>query len=146
MNAAAGSVSTQATAMLPATPQRTADRRLAAPAPMTPPEMTCVVDSGNPRWVAVNTTAAPAPEAENPCAGSILMMRLPTVRMMRQPPTYVPAAIALAEQTTTQVGTWKSVDEMSPWAMRASVMMPMVFCASFVPCASENSAPLTSWP
>ena len=32
-------------------------------------------------------TAAPAPCAENPCAGSILMIRLPIVRMIRQPPT-----------------------------------------------------------
>ena len=46
MSAAAGSVSTQAIAMLPATPQRTADSRVAAPAPITPPDMTWVVDSG----------------------------------------------------------------------------------------------------
>ena len=72
--------------MLPATPQRTADRRLAAPAPMTPPEITCVVDSGKPRCEAVSTTAAPAPWAEKPWAGSILMIRLPIVRMIRQPP------------------------------------------------------------
>ena len=32
--------------MFPAMPQRTADSRLAAPAPMTPPEITCVVESG----------------------------------------------------------------------------------------------------
>ena len=73
-------------AMLPATPQRTADSRLAAPAPMTPPEMTCVVDSGKPRCEAARITAAPAPWAEKPCAGSILMIRLPIVRMIRQPP------------------------------------------------------------
>ena len=79
-------MSTHATAMLPATPQRTAESRFAAPAPMTPPEMTCVVDSGKPRCVAVRTTAAPAPCAEKPCAESILMIRLPTVRMIRQPP------------------------------------------------------------
>src|SRR4051794_20184983 len=95
--------------MLPATPQRTADRRLAAPAPMTPPEMTCVVDSGKPRWEAVSTTAEPAPCAEKPCAGSILMIRLPIVRMIRQPPEYVPSEIAVADEITTHVGTWKSV-------------------------------------
>src|SRR5580765_8120981 len=44
--AAAGIVSTQATTMFPATPQRTAERRRVAPAPMTAPEMTCVVDRG----------------------------------------------------------------------------------------------------
>ena len=31
---------------MPATPQRTADTRLPAPAPITPPEMTWVEDSG----------------------------------------------------------------------------------------------------
>src|SRR2546429_672481 len=41
MTAAAGSVRTQATTMLPATPQRTADSRLAAPDPITAPEITC---------------------------------------------------------------------------------------------------------
>ena len=85
--AAAGSVSTQATAMLPATPQRTADRRFAAPAPMIAPDITCVVESGKPACEADRITAAPTPCAEKPCAGSILMMRLPIVRMIRQPPT-----------------------------------------------------------
>ena len=31
-------------------------------------------------------TAAPALWAEKPCAGSILMIRMPIVRMIRQPP------------------------------------------------------------
>ena len=31
-------------------------------------------------------TAAPAPWAEKPWAGSILMIRVPIVRMIRQPP------------------------------------------------------------
>src|ERR671933_990686 len=105
MSADAGSVSTQATTMLPATPQRTAETRLAAPAPMIPPEITCVVESGKPTCDADRITAAPAACAAKPCAGSILMIRLPIVRMIRQPPTYVPAAIALAAVTTTHVGT-----------------------------------------
>ncbi len=72
--------------MLPATPQRTADARFAAPAPMTPPDMTCVVESGNPTAVAEKITAAPEAWAAKPCAGSILMIRLPIVLMIRQPP------------------------------------------------------------
>src|SRR3954447_1392226 len=103
----AGSVRTQAVTMLPATPQRTAEKRLAAPAPMIPPLMTCVVDSGKPACEAARMTAAPDPWAAKPCAGSILMMRVPMVRMIRQPPEYVPAAIAAAEDTITQVGTSK---------------------------------------
>ena len=46
MAAAIGKVSSQATTMFPATPQRTAETRLPAPAPMTAPEITCVVESG----------------------------------------------------------------------------------------------------
>src|SRR3954471_14494150 len=143
--AAHGSVSTQATAMFPATPQRTAERRLAAPAPMMPPEITWVVERGKPTCEAERMTAAPAPWAANPCAGSILMMRLPIVRMMRQPPTYVPAAIALAALTTTQVGM-ESVGCRFPFATRARKTMPIVFWASLVPCESENSAPEIHWP
>ena len=63
MPAAAGRVSTQAATMLPATPQRTADSRLAAPAPITAPEMVWVVDSGKPTWLEARITAAPAPWA-----------------------------------------------------------------------------------
>ena len=45
-SAAAGIVRIQATTMFPATPQRTAESRFVAPAPITAPEMTCVVESG----------------------------------------------------------------------------------------------------
>ena len=45
---AAGIVITQAKTMLPATPQRTADSRRVAPAPMTEELMTWVVDTGSP--------------------------------------------------------------------------------------------------
>src|SRR5918912_3922192 len=103
-SAAAGIVSTHAAMMLPATPQRTADRRLAAPAPITAPEIVWVVESGKPPCDEARITAAPAPCAANPWAVSILWMRLPIVRMMRQPPAYVPSAIAVAAQITTQVG------------------------------------------
>src|SRR3954451_14534292 len=41
--------------------------------------------------------------------------------------------MADAEQITTHVGTWKSLALMLPWAMSASVMMPIVFCAWFGP-------------
>ena len=73
--------------MLPATPQRTAETRLAAPVPMIAPEITCVVESGKPTCDAAMITVAPTPCAAKPCAGSILMIRLPIVRMIRQPPT-----------------------------------------------------------
>ena len=55
--------------MLPATPQRTAETRLPAPAPITPPAITWVVESGKPKCEEARITAAPAPWAENPWAG-----------------------------------------------------------------------------
>ncbi len=47
--------------MFPATPQRTAETRLPAPAPITPPLITWVVESGKPKWVEARITVAPAP-------------------------------------------------------------------------------------
>ena len=47
--------------MLPATPQRTAETRFAAPAPITPPLIAWVEEIGKPRNVASKIVAAPAP-------------------------------------------------------------------------------------
>src|SRR3954469_22443706 len=116
--------------MLPARPQRTADSRFAAPAPMTPPVITCVVESGKPRCDAVRTTAAPDACDEKPCGGSILMILLPIGRMIRQPPVYVPSAIAAADDAITQNGTSNESEGRLPCAMSARVMMPIVFWAS----------------
>jgi hypothetical protein len=46
----------------------------------------------------------------------------------------------------TQSGTVKLSASRLPWAMSASVMMPMVFCASLVPWASETSDAEPIWP
>jgi hypothetical protein len=51
-------VKTQAHAMRRATPHRTALNRRVAPAPMTDPDTTCVVLTGNPHAVASWITAA----------------------------------------------------------------------------------------
>jgi hypothetical protein len=104
-----------------------------------------VVDSGKPTCEAERITAEPAPCAAKPWAGSILMIRVPIVRMMRQPPAYVPSAIAEAAETTTHVGT-SSVARASPLATRARKMIPIVFWASLVPCESENRLPDTICP
>ncbi len=50
---AAGMVSTQAMTMLRATPQRTADSRLVAPAPITADVIVCVVETGACRPIAI---------------------------------------------------------------------------------------------
>ncbi len=47
------------------------------------------------------------------------MIFVPIVLMIRQPPVKVPRAIALAALTTTHVGTWKPLLEISPWAIKA---------------------------
>ena len=74
------------------------------------------------------------------------MIRLPIVRMIRQPPVQVPSAIAVADVTTTQSGTSKWSGLMFPCATSASVMMPIVFWASFVPCDSASSPEDSHWP
>src|SRR5690242_5099178 len=91
--------------MFPATPQRTADRRLVAPTPITEAEITCVVETGKPRCAVAKRMPDELVWAAKPCGGSSLNTRLPTVRMIRQPPTYVPAAIAVPAARMTQVGT-----------------------------------------
>ena len=53
---------------------------------MMPPAITWVVESGKPKCEEARITAAPAPWAEKPWAASILMIRVPIVLMIRQPP------------------------------------------------------------
>ena len=146
-SALSGSVKTHAVTMLPATPQRTAERRLLAPTPMMHALMQWVVDTGTPRWLAPRMTNAPLVSAANPCSGVMRMILLPIVLMMRCPPADVPRAIAAAHATMTHVGTLSEVGsihdgnvEPFPAARNessASVMTPIDFCASFDPC--ENA-------
>ena len=46
----------------------------------------CVVDTGKPKCAVVQRIDAHAVCAANPCGGSSLAMREPSVAMMRQPP------------------------------------------------------------
>jgi hypothetical protein len=66
--------------------------------------------------------------------------------MIRHPPVNVPSEIALAAEITTQSGTWKLLAAMSPLAISASVITPIVFCASLVPWDSASKPPETNWP
>ena len=84
--AAHGIVMIQAATMFPATPQRTADRRRDAPAPITEPEIVCVVETGNPKCAVVQRIEAQAVCAAKPCGGSSLAILVPSVLMIRQPP------------------------------------------------------------
>jgi len=84
----------QATTILLATLQRTADIRRAAPTPMIAPVMVWVVDTGMPSQVAANNVAAPPASAQKPCIGVSRVIFEPMVLTMRQPPISVPSAIA----------------------------------------------------
>lgn len=86
ISAVAGMVSSQATRMFLATPQRTAPSRRVAPAPMTAPDTTCVVLTGSASWVAPWITTAAIVCAQKPSTGSSLITFIPSVRMIRQPP------------------------------------------------------------
>src|SRR5215204_768958 len=83
--------------------------------------------------------------AAKPCGGSSFAMRDPSVLMIRQPPAYVPRPIAAAELMITHSGGRSKSGERCPDATSASAMIPIVFCASFVPCVKATKAPEKSW-
>ena len=76
--------------------------------------------------------------AAKPWIGSSSTTRWPIVSMIRQPPTAVPSDSAVADTTMTQNGT--SIVVMTPALNSASVMMPIVFWASFEPWAKAMNA------
>src|SRR6266849_10249675 len=129
-------VTIQATTIVLATFQRTAEARRAAPTPTMAPVMVWVVETGTPSQVAMNSVAAPPVSAQNPCIGVSLVMRNPMVRTIRQPPIKVPSAIAAWHDSTTQNGTENSAPRC-PCEYNSTAMMPMVFWASLPPWPSE---------
>src|SRR5947207_11366870 len=128
---AAGIVRIQAVTMLPATPQRTAENRSLEPTPMIAELITWVVETGTPKWLAPRMIVAAVVSAAKPWTGSSFTTRWPIVRMIRQPPTAVPALIAVA--ATRMIGIGISLVGMTPAAKRARVMIPIVFWASLLP-------------
>src|SRR5437762_10205982 len=87
--AESGMVRTQAHTMRPATPHFTAETRRVAPTPMIAPVMVWVVDTGMPREVARKRVIAPAVSAQNPPKGCSLVIFVPIVFTIRQPPNIV---------------------------------------------------------
>src|SRR6185437_7423019 len=124
--------------------QRTADQRCTEPTPTMAPVMVWVVETGMPSQLEKPSAAAPAVSALKPPMGLSLVMRPPMVRTIRQPPSAMPKPMPSAASATTQSGTAKV--GMKWAANRAVAMMPMVFCASLVPCARLSSEAETSWP
>ena len=83
---AAGRVSSHATAIRPATDQRTSAPGLPTPLPRIEPVATWVVDSAMPAALELRMIAADDASAARPCGDSISTRPLPSVRMTRQPP------------------------------------------------------------
>src|SRR5690606_25192968 len=83
-------------------------RRLAVPTPMMAADTLCVVDTGMPSTDAVMMTLVDAVSAATPLIGCSLTILWPSVRMMRQPPAIVPAAMTSAHTTLIQTGIVKS--------------------------------------
>src|SRR5436190_13291085 len=70
-------------------------------------------------------------------------MRRPTVRMIRHPPSAVPAVSATEQATVVQVGA-ESV-WIRPSARSNAAMMPTDFCASLAPWLNARAAEVTHW-
>ena len=87
-------VMTHATATFWATPQRTDDARRAAPAPITQPVIVWVVETGIPSQEAPKRMTDPPAEALKPWCWESLVIRVPIVSMIRQPPDRVPRPMA----------------------------------------------------
>ena len=78
-----------------ATPQRTAESLCTAPTPTIAPVMVWVVLTGIPASAVPKRVMAPALSAQNPPKGFSLVILDPIVWTMRQPPEYVPKAMAV---------------------------------------------------
>src|SRR6188474_819216 len=109
VDAAIGMVRIQAQTILPATPQRTADSRFAAPTPMIAPVIVWVVLTGIPRADARKIAVAPPVSAQKPPNGRSLVIRVPIVLTIRQPPSAVPNAIAPYAPISIQSGILSAV-------------------------------------
>src|SRR5206468_4316991 len=95
-------VKIQAQTMRSTTLHLMALNRFAEPTPMIEAEMLCVVETGMPNSEATKMTEAELASAANPLMGCSLTILWPSVLMMRQPPTAVPAAITRAQVTLIQ--------------------------------------------
>jgi hypothetical protein len=83
--------------------------------------------------------------AAKPCGDSISVNPRPIVRIIRHPPRYVPSPIVNPETRITHTGGEEPVGN-APAEINVKVITPIVFCASFVPCASETSEADAVWP
>ena len=88
-----GMVKIQAQIIFPATPQRTAESLLVEPTPTMAPAIVWVVLTGIPATVAPMIEHAAAVSALKPPIGWSLVILVPIVLTIRQPPNMVPREI-----------------------------------------------------
>ena len=105
INPLIGIVIIHAQSRLTVTPHLTADSLLVAPTPIMEPVMVCVVLTGILKCSVMNKVMAPAVSAATPSKGVTLVMRVPIVFTIFQPPLIVPKAIAIKHEIGTQSGT-----------------------------------------
>ena len=117
-------------------------RRRPPPIPTTEEATTWVVEAGAPASDEARITAVEAVWLARPSIGWIRYMPRPTVRMMRQPPSVVPAVSASAQATVTHRGGLPS-ESMSPLAKSSAATTPIDFCASLAPWLNARPADVT---
>src|SRR4051812_41537985 len=111
MAPAPGKVRIQAPTMLPATLQRTAESFFVAPPPAMAEAIVGVVVIGGPRPMPkAKSRVLATVSAAKPSGGPRSMIFRPRVRMMRQPPAYVPSASTVAEVQYVHCGISVVVD------------------------------------
>ena len=93
MAAETGIVKIHAQIIFPATPQRTAESLLVEPTPTIAPVIVWVVLTGIPATVAPMIEHAAAASALKPPIGRSLVILVPIVLTIRQPPNIVPREI-----------------------------------------------------
>ena len=90
-----GIVKTHAHSRLIVTPHLTADTLLVKPTPIIDPAIVCVVLTGILKWVVINNVIAPAVSAATPSSGVTLVILVPIVLKIFQPPDKVPHEMAV---------------------------------------------------
>src|SRR5207302_6270590 len=116
-------------------------------------EILWVVETGMPSFVAIRITVAELVSAAKPLMGCSFTILCPRVLMIRHPPTAVPVHMTIAQVTLIQRaipmsfpggGSGVCRNQSQPgklfsWpalvaANNVKAMIPIVFCASLVPC------------
>src|SRR5699024_4110696 len=119
--------------------------RLDEPTPRIDEDTTCVVDNGQSNAEATNIVNADDKSAAAPFAGGIFMIFPPTVLMIFQPPTAIPHSIAVAQPIFTHNCASVLVPVWIFATISAKVIIPIDFCASFVPCENDCSDAVKIW-